>query len=180
MTLLPLYYCIFICLLLFFLRELPLIRFYFIRLFFLCSVHGHHKPKSLYLVVFFSANVWNISFSVINYSNSSCAQRRPMLVNATTGFISTLTLDETGHGSSRCPLQIQVISIDYLSLSFSNITHFGLLVQIFSTKIYFAYSFDNQGWNYTLLQVLMLITNCFFSQNNVVKICTCQCDAIIF
>ena len=74
-----------------------------------------------------------------------------MLVNATTGFISTLTLDETGHGSSRCPLQIQVISnihfknICELSLPFFPIFHlFWTTIIDFTTKICFACNFGNQ------------------------------------
>ncbi len=48
------------------------------------------------------------SSAVTNFSNSTCAQHRPIVVNATSGYISTLTLGETGHGSSKCPIVIKV------------------------------------------------------------------------
>ncbi len=47
--------------------------------------------------------------TVANYKNYTCHHRRPVTSNDTTGYISTLPLDDAGggHGSSRCPLVIQ-------------------------------------------------------------------------
>ncbi len=47
--------------------------------------------------------------AVANYKNYTCHHHRPVTSNTSTGYISTIPLDDLGggHGSSRCPLVIQ-------------------------------------------------------------------------
>ena len=58
---------------------------------------------------FHNQKLYLFTIAVANYKNYTCHHHRPVTSNVTTGYISTIPLDDSGggHGSSRCPLVIQ-------------------------------------------------------------------------